>query len=162
MTAFDYVTLTIVGASSVIGLFRGFVKEMLSLVAWVAAFAIANAYGAELGALLPDAVPAGSVRLVVGFGLLFFGVLLLAALVNRAVAHIIGAARLKGLDHAAGGVFGFARGVVIVLTVVLLAGLTDLPRQPVWRDAWLSAPAESAVVAAKPLLPDTWAHAVRF
>ena len=162
MTAFDYVALTIVVASVVISTLRGLVKEVLSLVAWLAAFVIANRYGADMAALLPQVVPAGTVRLVAGFGILFVGTLLLSSLVNVAIAHIITASGLKVVDRGLGGLFGFARGVLIVMTLVIVAGLTDLPKQAVWRDALLSGLAESAVRTFKPWLPDDWARHVNF
>ncbi len=162
MTAFDYVAITILLASVVVGVFRGLVKEVLSLVAWVAAFVVANQYGAAMAGLLPAVVPAGTLRLVIGFGLLFVGTLLLAALLNRAIAPIISAAGLKGTDRGLGALFGAARGLLIAMTVVVLAGLTDLPTQPVWRDALLSELIESAVRTVKPLLPDDWARHVNF
>ena len=162
MTAFDYVVITILVASIVTGLFRGLVKEVLSLAAWVAAFVVANRYGADMAALLPDAVPAGTVRLVAGFAILFVGTLLLCALVNRAITHIISAAGLRVADRGLGGLFGLVRGLLIVTTLVILAGLTDLPRQPVWRDALLVDVAETAARTAKPWLPDAWARHVHY
>ena len=162
MTAFDYVVLTILIASIVISVLRGLVKEVLSLFAWIAAFIVANWYGADMASLLPDAVPAGALRLVAGFAILFIGTLLIAALVNRAIAHIIEASGLKIVDRGLGGLFGFARGVLIVMTMAILAGLTDLPRQPAWRDALFAPLAESAVRTVKPWLPNQWARHVNF
>ena len=162
MTAFDYVVLAILAASIVISLLRGLVREVLSLAAWLAAFVIANRYGADLAALLPAAVPEGTLRLVTGFGVLFVGTLLLSSLLSLAIARVVEAAGLKVVDRGLGGLFGLARGVLIVMTVVILAGLTDLPRQPVWRDALLSGLAETAVRTFKPWLPDDWARHVNF
>jgi membrane protein required for colicin V production len=162
MTAFDYVVLTILVASIVISVLRGLVKEILSLLVWLAAFVVANRYGAAMATLLPDAVPAGTMRLVVGFAILFIGTMLLGSLVNLAIAHIIRASGLQIVDRGLGGVFGLARGVLIVMTLVILAGLTDLPRQPVWREAVLSPIAESAVRTVKPWLPNEWARRVNF
>lgn len=162
MTAFDYVVAIILVASIVVSVLRGLVKEILSLAAWVAAFVVANRYGAEMAELLPDAVPDGTLRLVAGFLILFIGTLILGGLVNWAVAHIIAASGLKIVDRGLGGLFGLARGVLIVATLVILAGLTDLPKQPVWRDALLSPLAEGAVRAIKPWLPPAWADHVRF
>ncbi len=162
MTAFDYVALTILIASVIVSVLRGLVKEVLSLLAWIAAFVVANRYGAEMAALLPDAVPAGTLRLVAGFAILFIGTLLVGALVNRAIAHIIEASGLKIVDRGLGGLFGLARGALIVVTLVILAGLTGLPREPVWRDALLSPLAESAARTIKPWLPDEWADHIHF
>lgn len=162
MTAFDVVVLAILGASILISVVRGLVKEILSLVAWVAAFVIATLYASDLAALLPDAIPAGTIRFIAAFAILLIGTLLVGALVNLAIAHIISASGLKVVDRGLGGLFGLARGLVIVVTLVILAGLTELPRQPVWRDAVLSPLAESAARTVKPWLPDSWARHVRF
>lgn len=162
MTAFDYIVLVILVASIVISVLRGLVKEVLSLAGWLAAFIVANRYGADMAALLPDAIPAGTTRLVCGFAVLFVGTMMLSALVNLAIAHIIRASGLQIVDRRLGGLFGLARGVLIVMTVVILAGMTELPRQPVWRDALLSGIAESAVRTIKPWLPAPWAARVNF
>lgn len=162
MTAFDYVVLTVLAASIALGVLRGLVKEVLSLVAWVAAFIVANRYGPAMADLLPAALVGVVVRLVVGFVVLFIGTLLLASLVNRAIAHIIAAAGLKPVDRGLGSLFGLVRGVLIVVTAVILAGLTDLPHQPVWRDALLADASENVVRLIKPWLPDDWARHVNY
>ncbi|MES2563193.1 MAG: CvpA family protein, partial [Pseudomonadota bacterium] len=56
-------------------------------------------------------------------------------------------------DRLIGGFFGFARGMLIVLIMVLVAGLTPLPRQQVWTEAMLSPPLEAMAGALKPWLP---------
>lgn len=162
MTAFDYVVVTIVVASVVISLFRGLVREIVSVVTWAAAFFFANRYGSDLAASLPDAMPAGTLRLVAGFAILFVGTMALGWLVNLAIAHIIRASGLRVVDRGLGGLFGFARGVLVVMTLAVVCGLTGLPRQPVWRDALLSGLVEDAVRLTKPWLPDPWAARVNF
>jgi len=56
-------------------------------------------------------------------------------------------------DRMLGGVFGLARGMLVVMVLVLLAGLTSLPKQPAWREAMLSKPLESFAGRVKPWLP---------
>lgn len=166
MTAFDYIVLTILIASIIISVVRGLVKEVLSLLAWIAAFVVANTYAAQMAALLPESVasmmPGAMTRLIVGFVILFMGTLLLGGLVNLAIRQLIRAAGLSFADHGLGGLFGLARGSVLVLTGVILSGLTALPQQAVWRDALLSPMAETAVRTIKPMLPPDWARHVRF
>ena len=162
MTAFDYVVLIILLASIVISVLRGLVKEVLSLLGWLVAFVVANRHGADMADALPAIVPAGTTRLVCGFAILFIGTLLLCSLVSLAIGHIIRASGLQIVDRGLGGLFGLGRGVLIVMTVAILAGMTDLPRRPVWRDALLSEVVESAVRTLKPWLPDAWAARVNF
>ena len=67
MTLFDYVALSIIAASVVISLMRGLVREILSLLAWIAAFVVATIWAREMAALLPAAIPGESLRLILGF-----------------------------------------------------------------------------------------------
>jgi membrane protein required for colicin V production len=49
-----------------------------------------------------------------------------------------------------------------VLVLVLLAGLTALPRQTVWKDAMLAAPLEKLAVIVKQWLPQDWAQHITY
>lgn len=162
MTAFDYLVLLILLCSIVISTFRGLVREVLSLISWVIAFFIANAYGESLSILLPDVIPGGLTRLIVAFVALFIGVRLLMSLVTLAVEAGIRGAGLSVVDRGLGGLFGLGRGILIVMTVVILCGLTAIPRQPVWTEALLSPLAETAAITLKPYLPGELAQRIEF
>ncbi len=166
MTLFDYLVLTILVTSVIISTVRGLVKEVLSLLAWAAAFVVANTWAADMAALLPQSwtsmLPGSMTKLILGFIILFIGTLLLCGLVNLAIGHLIKAIGLTLADRGLGGLFGLARGALLVLSGVILAGLTTLPQQPVWRDALLSPLCETAVRTIKPVLPSEWASYVHF
>ena len=162
MTIFDYLVLLVLIASVIISTLRGLVKEVLSLLGWVVAFVVANAYGAALAPLLPAAVPGEVVRLLVAFALLFIGVRLLMGLLTMLVDALVTATGLTIADRGLGSLFGLARGLVIVLSVVILCGMTEIPKQPFWRDALLSPLAVSAVHTLKPYLPAAYAKHVQF
>ena len=66
------------------------------------------------------------------------------------------------MDRSLGSLFGFARGLLIVLIAVILCGMTAIPQQPFWKDAMLSPLAESAARSVKPFLPDEFARHVQF
>lgn len=162
MTAFDYLVLLILLCSIVISTYRGLVREVLSLVSWVVAFIVANAYGESLSILLPDVIPGVLTRLIVAFVALFIGVRLLMSLVAMAVEAGIRSVGLSVVDRGLGGLFGLGRGLIIVMTVVLLCGLTALPAQPVWTQALLSPLAEAAALTIKPYLPGELAQRIHF
>jgi membrane protein required for colicin V production len=61
-----------------------------------------------------------------------------------------------------GGLFGLARGMVIVLAAVLVCGMTGIPEQAFWKDALLSPMAETAARTVKPFLPGEIARYVQF
>lgn len=162
MTIFDYVVLLILICSVVISTMRGLIKEMLSLLSWVVAFVAANAYGAPLAALLPPAVPGQAIRLMVAFIALFIGARLLMALLSAAIDALVKASGLALADHGLGGLFGLARGLVIVLAAVILCGMTSIPQQDFWKNAFLSPLAESGVRTIRPYLPAAYAQYVQF
>lgn len=162
MTIFDYLVLFVLVSSVVISTMRGLVKEILSLLGWVIAFVVANAYGAELAPLLPELIPGATVRLMVAFIALFLGVRILMGLLALALGALIEASGLSLADRGLGGLFGLARGVVIVLAAVILCGMTSIPQQDFWKDALLSPLAETGARTVKPFLPAALAQHVQF
>lgn len=162
MTVFDYLVLFVLVCSVVISTLRGLVKEILSLASWVVAFIVANAYSEELARLLPDMIPGAMVRLIVAFLALFIGVRILMMLLTMAVEAIVKSAGLTVADRGLGGLFGLARGLVIILAAVLLCGMTSIPSQPFWKEALLSPLAETAARTAKPFLPGDVARHVQY
>lgn len=162
MTIFDYLVLFVLIASVVISTLRGLVKEILSLLGWIVAFVVANAYGAQLAPLLPEAIPGATARLIVAFIALFLGVRILMGLLSLAIGAVVEATGLSLADRGLGGLFGLARGIVIVLAGVILCGMTDIPRQPFWQDALLSPIAETGARTVKPFLPAAMAQHVNF
>jgi membrane protein required for colicin V production len=162
VTIFDYIVLFILISSVVISTMRGLVKEILSLVGWVAAFVVANAFGAKLAPMLPSVIPGESLRLIVAFIALFLGVRVLMGLLALAIGALIEATGLSLADRGLGGLFGLGRGIVIVLAGVILCGMTSIPQQDFWKNALLSPMAETGARTVKPFLPAAFAQHVQF
>lgn len=162
MTLFDYAVLTIVGGSVLLSIFRGFVREVLALAAWVIAFIAAGLLGNIVAGWLATSISDESVRVLVAFVAVFVATLISMSLIALAVSGLMRKAGLGLEDRVLGSFFGLARGMLIVMLLVLLAGLTALPRQPAWTDAMLSAPLEALAGAAKPWLPQVIAGNVSY
>lgn len=162
VTIFDYLVLFVLVTSVIISTLRGLVREILSLASWVIAFMVANAYGEQLAQWIPDAIPGKAMRLIVAFVVLFIGVRLLMMLLTMAIDAVIKASGLTLADRGLGGLFGLGRGLVIVMAIVLLCGMTAIPRQPFWKEALLSPLAETAALTVKPFLPGNFARHVQF
>lgn len=161
MTAFDYGVIVIVVASLALGLWRGLIGEVLALLAWVLAGLAAWQIGPEVGELLTSiADPAW--RLLAGYAVVFFGVLIVLALVRLAVRGLLKALGLTAVDRMLGVFFGIARGLLIVLIVVAVGGMTSVPKQEWWAKAQLAPPLETAVLALKPWLPPEMAKRIRY
>lgn len=162
MTVFDYAVLIIVSLSVLLSVIRGLVREVLALLAWAVGFIAAALFAADLAALLPPEVPDERLRLLLGFGGVFLVVLLLMSLLAMVASKLVKSAGLGVEDRVLGGAFGLARGLLVVMVLVLAGGLTSLPRQPVWREAVLSGPLEALAGYVKQWLPAAFAQRIRY
>jgi membrane protein required for colicin V production len=157
MTGFDLGVLAIVALSALFAFFRGVVRELIALVSWIAAIGLALAFGGRLAAMLPGFEGTPAVRQVIAFALIFIAVLVAGALVAYLLAKFVRVAGLGFVDRFLGGLFGLARGMIIAVCAVLVAGLTTLPRHEWWQNAALGPPLVEAALALRPWLPAAWA-----
>ena len=161
MTWFDYAVIAILGVSAQLALFRGVVREIAALAGWAAALILSGLFAQQLAQWLPASL-SHMLRAVIAYLVIFLSVLLLSGMMGLLLARLFRAVGLGFADRAIGAVFGLVRGVVIVFVGVMLAGLTGLPKEPFWRDAALSGPVETAVLAAKPVLPRDLAQRIHY
>ncbi len=162
MTIFDHVVLGVLDVSVLLSMLRGFLREVLALAAWVAAFLVARTHTLQLAPLLPQSIPGEELRLLVAFLILFVLTLLACSLLAVAISGLFRQVGLGLLDRGLGALFGLARGMLVVFTAVLLAGFTGLPREREWREAMLSDPLETLVLRALPWLPQEIASRVKY
>jgi membrane protein required for colicin V production len=162
MAAFDYAVIGIVALSLVLGLWRGVVSEMMALAAWVLAFMAALEFGAQSGQLVFPGIADPALRALAGCALVFFGVLVAMSLVRLAVRSMVKALGLSLSDRLLGMIFGLARGVLLVMILVAIGGMTAAPQQVWWKQATLAPPLQTAVLAARPWMPDDLAKRIRF
>lgn len=131
----DIAVLGIVAISILVGSLRGFVKEAFSLAVWAAAFFVAFQFSGALALRLEGMVSLPSARTAMAFAGLFLGVLLVGGLVTYLIGTLVEKTGLSGTDRLLGGVFGGLRGVFLILLLMLVAGLTPLPRDPWWQNS---------------------------
>lgn len=162
MTWFDYIVVGVVVLSALLGWWRGLVYEILSLLSWVAAVLVARLLAASALPYMPAALGPETVRTAAAYAALFIGTLLVGSIAAWGLSKLVKFVGLGWLDSSLGVLFGTVRGVLVVLVLVLLAGLTSLPKDAVWRDAWLSGPLERAALLTKSWLPDNVAQRVHY
>ncbi|MDR0702659.1 MAG: CvpA family protein [Azoarcus sp.] len=163
MTTFDYVFLAILGLSAFIGLWRGLMSEILAVAAWGLAIAAAWRFSGDAERLLDGVIANPNWRIAAAFALVIIAVLLLMAIVRWLLRQLIRAAGLGASDRFFGALFGIARGLAIAFVAVLLGGLLpSVQREPWWEQALFSRPLETAVIAAKPWLPDIVADKISY
>jgi membrane protein required for colicin V production len=153
----DWILLGVLLASMVIGLWRGLVYEVLSLAGWVAAFVVAQLLASDVVGWLPfiKGAPA-SVQYAVAFAVVFVVTVFVAGLVSWLIKKLVETVGLRPVDRTLGGVFGLARGLVLLLALTVVLQLTGLSRDAWWTTAqgpvWL----ELVLTGLKPLLPQTF------
>ena len=157
MTGFDYLFLAILGASTILGLVRGLLKELLSLIAYIVAFTAAIWWGPTAAGWFSSLVENALLRTALSYGGVFITALLLLGLLNMTLSALIEHSGLTVADHGFGAVFGFLRGLVFSLLLVILAGYTELPQEPWWQEARLSSAAVQAVQNIKQFIPPSLA-----
>ena len=120
----DIVILAVMGVSLVFGLFRGLLRELLSLVSWIMAFWIAYRYSSSVAPIIDKALQNPTLSQAVSAVLVFVLVLVALMLLTSLLRKIFKATGLAGTDRILGGLFGFGRAVVILLVALVLAGPT--------------------------------------
>jgi len=153
VTSFDYFVLTVVAVSALIGLLRGFLREVLSLLAYLVAFLAAIWWGPPAAGWLQNLIENGLLRTLAAYGAVFILALLLMGLLNMALGALVDRTGLTPADHGLGAVFGAVRGVVLVLALVGLAGYTELPKEAWWQQARTAGAAVKGFQQIKALLP---------
>jgi membrane protein required for colicin V production len=153
MNAVDMVIIAVLALSVLVGLFRGLISEVLSLVTWAGAYLVARMYGPMVAEQLEHTIQTPMLRIAAGYGICFVAVLIVGALVRFMVRQMVIGTGLGGTDRMLGMMFGFARGVLLVALLVFLVDLTSFAREPTWRQSALVPQFDSIVVWLQQELP---------
>lgn len=129
----DWVIIALITVSTLISLKRGFIKEALSLITWVGAFIIARTFHPQMQSLLEGTVETPLVRLVAAFAILFFATLIVGAIINNLIGHLVRATGLSATDRVLGMGFGLLRGLVVVIVAIAFTRYTPLAQDTWWR-----------------------------
>ena len=162
MTWLDYAVLAVLLMSIGWGIWRGLVREVVSILGWIIAFLSANLLAGPVGDALPQAIQTPELRIGVAFVCIFIVALVITSLLGLLLSRAAHAVGLESLDRVLGALFGLARGALLVLAAALVAGLSSLPRQPEWQDSLIGPVAGRVVSALKPYLPRPFADRLRY
>jgi len=133
MNWFDYAIIATLGLSILVGLWRGFIGEVLALVCWVLAFWTAWMFGPHLADQFSGSISVPSVRVMLAYSLCFIAVLIAGAIVSYLMRKLVSGSGLSGTDRLLGMVFGLVRGAALVVLVVLLMKFTPVVRDDWWK-----------------------------
>jgi membrane protein required for colicin V production len=150
VTILDLVVFGVVLISALLAAVRGFTREVLAIVSWIAAAAVAWVFHPQLVPFVKQYIPASSaqdtIALVASIAALFLGTLIIVSLVTARISDFVLDSRIGALDRTLGFVFGAARGLLLaVIGYLFFAALIGNEKMPAWaKDA-----------KAKPMLEET-------
>lgn len=154
LTWIDYAIIVVLLVSMSIGLIRGFVKELLSLVIWIIAFIVAMRYSIKLTGLFVSSIHNTTLRQGICFLILFIGVLLLGMLFNCLLNKLVSHLSFNGMNRLFGLIFGLLRGIALVTGLIILVQLTSLSKTPSWQRSTLLPYFASSTVWLKTFIPE--------
>lgn len=138
MTWVDWAIIAVLVFSALISVVRGFIKEVVSLLIWIAAGAIAFIFYDQLAFLMTDWIDTPSLRKLIAWVVLFVAVLLVGSLLNYLLGKLVQATGLSGTDRLLGMLFGVARGLVILMVLlIILPKMLPMKQNPWWVESTL-------------------------
>jgi membrane protein required for colicin V production len=149
MTPPDYVILFLCVASALVGVWRGFTKEALSMITLLAAIWLAWAFAGQIEPMLGEWAGAPEVRVWAARVIVFVAVLVLGGLISYLARKLVQHTGMSGLDRLLGGFFGLLRAAVLVGLAVIVLEFAGLDQDPWWREARLRPYAEQVAAAVK-------------
>lgn len=158
LNAVDLAMLAWLVLSVLVGIVRGLVFELVSLLGWAVAFFAALAFGPLLAPHLPIAQPGSVVNEAAAFGCAFVAILIVWGLAARVVRAMLHATPLRLPDRALGAGFGLARGVVVLLLVATVVDFTPLVDSDGWQRSRVAPWLNQALEEINPLLPNRLAR----
>lgn len=153
MALTDLIFLGLLAVSMLLGLWRGLTYEVLSLLAWGAAFFAAQWLAPWMALHLPLGDTSPPVRHAAGFAVVFIVALFVGGLLAVLAKRLIQAVGLSPMDRTLGAAFGLARGVVVLLVVAVVVNLTSLKNDAWWRESAGAAVLTVALQGLKPVMP---------
>jgi len=119
MPIIDIIIAVAILISIITGLIRGFVKEAISIAALVIAIWAALYFGPSAGNLSENWFKSEDLQMWFGRVLVFVVILMLGALLSWAIAKLIRATALSGMDRFLGALFGVVRGILLVAVAII-------------------------------------------
>ncbi|MFT4058747.1 MAG: CvpA family protein [Legionella sp.] len=125
----DLVIIAIIGLSSITGLFRGAVKEVIALGVWIVAIWTGYNQAQNLAPWLQNYIQNQTACTAIAFLIIVVGVLIAGAILNFILGLLLKRTGLSSMDKMLGMCFGFVRGVFMVSLILAILSQTSLPYQ---------------------------------
>ena len=133
----DYLIIALLAFSSIAGLLRGLLREVVALLTWVAAVWLAWEFSGLLEPHLGGALHEGAVRPWAARTIIFVCVLLIGSAIGWTVTHFVRLSLFSSLDRLLGFLFGLLRGAVALGVLAIVCHAVRLHEEPWYRESTL-------------------------
>lgn len=153
----DWVLLSALCISILIGVIRGFTREILGLATWILALIASLLLAPHAVQLLEHRISVPSIRIAAAYALVFFLGLVLGGVITAIVSSLVRKSPLSGVDRVIGGGFGAIRGLMIAVMMVWLVGMTPARQDPWWSQSLFVDKLQWLAQGFNRLMPQDWA-----
>ena len=133
----DIVIIAIITISGLVGIFRGLLREIMSLIGWIVSAWLAWRFASEFASVFDSVIQSADVRKAAAFISIFLLSLVLFALLSYFISKIMNKSPLRGMDRTLGMVFGLLRGAIIIAVLVVLIQSTQFAKESWWLGSML-------------------------
>lgn len=132
----DYGILALIGISVLMAVFRGFVRETISLVTWVAAIVLALQYCMPISAYFTQ-ISLEILRVALAFVLIALSVLIAGGIASHLTLRLIKFTGFGMTDRIIGLPFGIGRGALAVAMILVIFLPSSITKNPLWQESSL-------------------------
>ena len=161
MTYLDYLFISIIFISFLVGCYRGFTRELFSLAGWIFAFYFANLFSGNLLKYVPFDF-GEHINFIIIYMVIFVIILLvasfLAALLNQLIKNI----GLGFFNIIMGSIFGFMRGVLITFILIFLVQKTSFISETILAESKTIPAIKLAIEKTLSYFPYEWTNKVKY
>ncbi len=149
----DIAIIALFAISILIGIYRGFVKETLSVVSWGLAAVVAFRYGEQASTYIKPYIPQEPLDLAIAYVAVFLISLIVFSVISHLISQIFDSSGMKGIDRSIGSIFGAIRAAAIIVLLVLVGRFMAMDNQQWWMDSQFIPYFEPLVEWLKSFLP---------
>jgi membrane protein required for colicin V production len=131
----DIVIIALFVISILIGIYRGLVKETLSVASWALAAFVAFRYGEQASVYIKPYVTQAPLDLAIAYVAVFLISLIVFSVISHIISQIFDSSGMKGIDRSIGSIFGAIRAAAIIVILVLVGRFMAMDNQQWWMDS---------------------------
>ncbi len=131
----DIVIIAIFAMSILIGIYRGLVKETLSVASWVLAAFAAFQFGEQASEYIKPYVKQEPLDLAIAYVAVFLVALILFSIISHIISQLFESSGMKGVDRSIGSLFGILRAAAIIVALILVGRFMAMDNQQWWIDS---------------------------